>query len=395
MLEQWIARALQQMADKEQPQSRISAQQAIRDGRARLRRRRRIAAVGTPAFAAVAVLAIAVSSSNLSAGSQGAGPQPASPASAATARHFSALSPYATFGWLPAKEPVIPGHKKVVAKLGTSTNDWIDTVSESLTSGPWTLEAYAIGACHQVGNQLHCGDNNPGWTAADQRADSAGTWINPNFCAFSREVPAPPVNGHHAFWLAGSGAKCLNWEYAPGGWASLNHFSEIRPGKQLVLRIASAIRFGGHQPSLKFAAQLRKLPGKWRVVIASFAGTNGALLDGDYTLWDGATSIDLEARPTNSKHNQCAHSTPQSSAAGCRVINGYAVNYKKPPTPSCHRGSACAAADNFASIFAPDADGLRVSLMAGRRDLGLLFKVFAHMTMLGKNPAAWTTKPIS
>ena len=97
VLRESIGRALHEMADKEQPQSRISIQQALRDGRARLRRRRLMRAAGVPVLAAAAVSAITVGSISLPLGSHTQGP------STGTGPHLSALAPYATFGWLPAK----------------------------------------------------------------------------------------------------------------------------------------------------------------------------------------------------------------------------------------------------------------------------------------------------
>ena len=70
VLRESIGRALHEMADKEQPQSRVSIQQALRGGRARLRRRRLMRAAGVPVLAATAVSAIAVGSISLPAGSQ-------------------------------------------------------------------------------------------------------------------------------------------------------------------------------------------------------------------------------------------------------------------------------------------------------------------------------------
>jgi hypothetical protein len=184
--------------------------------------------------------------------------------------------------------------------------------------------------------------------------------------------------------------RCLTWEYAPGGWASLSNAGEINPSKQLVVRIASKIQFGGRQPSFKFAAQFRNLPGKWRVVPpASFyqfrrvghklrymGVQHGALLAQDFTITDGATTLGVDVNVFPSKRSQSITGKP-----GCRVINGYHVSFRK------------VAGTQYLS--APDADNLWVSLSGSQQSLGLLFRVFAHMTMLGTNPAAWTTQPIA
>lgn len=382
VLRESIGRALHEMADNEQPQSRVSIQQALRDGRARLRRRRLMRAAGAPVLAAAVVSAIAVGSISLSPGSHS--PGHAQGPSSATARRFSALAPYATFGWLPAKEPVARGQQKALAQLNT----WgtIDATSETLNSGPWTMTAYPIGACHRAGNQIDC-PNDKGLPGQPKRP------VHP--CGLN-EVQASPVNGRQAFWAAdpgrssSPGIRCLTWEYAPGGWASLSNLGYINPSKQLVVRIASKIRFGGQQQSFKFAAQFRGLPGKWRVVLpASFylmrrvghelrymGVQHGALLAQDFAITDGATTLNVDVNVFPQKRSQCIEGKP-----GCRVINGYHVSVSK--------------LAGTQQIQAPDADNLWVSLSGSQQSLGLLFRVFAHMTMLGRNPAAWTTQPIS
>jgi len=370
-LRESIDKTLHQIADSEQPASKISIQQALRDGRALLRRRRRLRAIGTPALAAAAASAIAISSVSLPTGDHRAGHKPGP--STATARRFSALAPYATFGWLPASEPVVPGQQRALAQLNT----WgtIDATSEHLSSGPWALSVYAVGTCHRTGNQIDCGNDQPQPGPAHP-------------CGFNgREVSAPPVNGHQSFWADDLGSlepariRCLTWEYAPGGWASLSNLEEIHPDKSLVVRVASAIRIGGRQPSFKFAAQFRKLPGKWRVVPpASFYLMHGALLAGTYAITDGATTIDVNIGSGFSKPNRCL-----KNESDCRVINGYHVGVLR---------SQPVRGETVSQILAPDADHRSVALIS-HQHLGLLFTVFSHLAILGRNPAAWTTKPIS
>jgi hypothetical protein len=397
VLRESIGRALHEMADKEQPQSRISIPQSLRDGRLRLRRRRLMRAAGVPVLAAAAVSAIAVGSISLP-GSHSPGP------STATARGFSALAPYATFGWLPAKEPAAPSQQTDLAQ----TNTWgsIDATSYTLNAGPWTMTAYHIGACHRAGNQIDC--------PSDQ-----GLPLHPKGpvhpCGSNDgEVQAPPVNGRQAFWehnpdqvdkvkngqnqYSVSHLRCLTWEYAPGGWASLSNSGVINPSRQLVVRIASKIQFGGHQPSFKFAAQFRNLPGKWRVVprttfylfrrvghkLRYMGVQHGALLAESYTITDGATTIGVDVNVFPSKRSQCITGTP-----GCRVINGYHVNARE-------LGRLVKGGRPQFLISAPDADNLSVTLgTVSQQHLGLLFSLFSHMTMLGTNPAAWTTQPIA
>ena len=397
VLRESIERALHEMADKEQPQSRVRIQQALRDGRARLRRHRLMRAAGVPVLAAAAVSAIAVGSISLP-GSHAQGP------STATARGFSALAPYATFGWLPAKEPAARSQQTDLAQMNT----WgtIESTSEDLNDGPWELTAYAIGACLRAGNQIDCPNN-------DQLMPGEPKVVHP--CGSNdAEVQAPRVNGRQAFWehnpdqvtvvkngqnqSSVSHMRCLTWEYAPGGWASLRNYGQINPGKQLVVRIASKIRFGGQQPAFKFAAQFRNLPGKWRVVpqtnfylfrrvghkLRYMGVQHGALLAESYTITNGAITVGVDVNVFPQKRSQCVTGKP-----GCRVINGYHVSARD-------LGRLGKGGRPQFEISAPDADNLYVSLgTVSQQDLGLLFSLFSHMTMLGTNPAAWTTQPIA
>jgi hypothetical protein len=374
MLEQSIARAFQQVADNEQPPTRISIRQALRDGRARLRRRRLVRAVGTPAVAAAVVVAIALPAS-ISAGSHGATHQRAVvvPARPATSRHFSPLALYASFGWLPAKEPVVPGMRKDYAEL----NVWgqMQATSQDLNDRAWELRTYAVGRCERLGNRIDCG------LGKHNCSCGANAYI---------QARAPAVDGRPAYWAYDigtrnwAGIRCLTWEYRPGGWAYLSNFGEINPSKGLTVRVAGAVRFGGHQPSFKFAAQLRRLPGRWGMVLpTNFYVTNGALLAGIYNITDGKTTLSIDLNFDSPKHNRCVGTNPV-----CRVINGYHVTLVTYP-PETKRGQ-----QRF-ELWAADADNAFVMIGPGtRKHLGLMYSVFSHMKMLGSNPADWTTIPI-
>ena len=366
MLEHSIESVFQQMADQEQPQSTVSIQAALRDGHARLRRRRLMRAVGTPAFAAAAVLAIALPVS-MSAGSHNATQEQRAvvvPASPATSRHFSPLALYASFGWLPAKETGV--------MWGS-----MQATYENLIDRGWFLRTYPVGSCERLGEHMECG-----W----------GKDKGNNACLGNAYIQAraPAIDGRPAYWAYdqgtrnSAGQRCLTWEYQPGGWAYLLSSGVINPSKRLVVRVASAVRFGGHQPSFKFAAQLRKLPGRWQVAFTTdFYLTHGAVLARPYTITDGKTSLGIYVNPGSQEHNKCLG--PQSA---CRVINGYYVTLSEygPVTKGGRQEFELevADADNASVMIGPET----------HKYLGLMYTVFSHMKMLGSNPAAWTTKPL-
>ncbi len=330
-------------------------------------------AAGTPALAAAAVLAIAFPGVNLTAGGHNATHHSAAPSANASARHFSPLAVYASFGRLPAKEPVVPSLRKDYSELGV----WgqMQATSEIYNDRAWELTAYAAGRCARLGSHIDCG------------------FGKSHACGFDAYIQAraPAINGRQAYWAYDQGTRnypgirCLAWEYRPGGWAYLANAGEINPSKHLTVRVASAVRLGGHQPSFKFAAQLRKLPGKWRVVLPTFfIRWHGPLLAGNYNITDGKTTLAIGINFSSPKHNKCLGTNPV-----CRVINGYDVTLIKYP-PATKGGP-----EQYA-VWAADADDSFVSIgLETHKHIGLLYSVFAHMTMLGGIPANWTTKPIS
>jgi hypothetical protein len=367
MLERSIETAFQEIADKEQPHSRISIQRALQDGRARLRVRRVLRAVGTPVLAAAAVLAIALPVS-MSAGSDNATHERAVvvPTSPATSRRFSPLALYASFGWLPAKEPgIIFGQ--------------MQATSEELIDHGWDLRTYAVGRCERRGDHMECG-----WGKDEGDHTCLG-----NAYIQSR---APAIDGRPAFWAYDTGTKnwarqrCLTWEYRPGGWAYLtNSPEEINGSKRLIVRIASAVRFAARQPSFKFAAQLRNMPGRWQVGFqTNFYLTHGALLAGPYIITDGKTTLGINVGFGSPEHNKCL-----GTKSACRVINGYYVTRVK-------YGPVTKGGPQEFELWAADADNALVTIGPETyKHLGLMYTVFSHMKMLGTNPADWTTEPIS
>jgi hypothetical protein len=367
MFEHSIEAVFQQMADQDQPQSRVSIQQALRDGRTRLRRRRLVRAVGTPVLAAAAVLAVAVPVS-MSAGSHNATHEQRAivvPAGPATSRHFSPLAVYASFGWLPAKEP------------GSNLFGAMDATYENLSDRGWFLRTYPVGRCERLGGHLECG-----WAKAKANDGCLGN-------AYI-QARAPAIGGRPAYWAYDTGTRnwarerCLIWEYQPGGWAQLMGSAVVNPSKRLVVRVASAVRFGGHQPSFKFAAQLRNLPGRWQVGLeTNFYRTDGALLAGPYIITSGKITVGINVGSSSTKHNKCL-----DTKSACRLINGYYVTRVK-------YGPVTRGRPQEFELWAADADSAFVMIGPETyKYLGLMYTVFSHMKMLGTNPAAWTTKPL-
>jgi hypothetical protein len=241
MLEQSVERFFQEIADKEQPQSRISIQQALRDGRARLRRRRLLRAVGTPALAAAAVLAIAVSSTGPPAGSGHTRPQPGTYGKLVEGA-FDPSYLSIKFGWLPAGYYVTGGESSPGAEM----------LSAYRARGiNLNISVYTLNECH-VNERLGC----PVYSTSNARR-------------------GPVIDGHRSWWLPEAPQQiALAWEYAPDSWAEAQQTSGPS-GAANVVRIARAMEYGQHVP-IEFASRFTSLSRGWRIIDVQFDATNDA-----------------------------------------------------------------------------------------------------------------------
>jgi hypothetical protein len=358
------AQDLRRMADNEQPHSRISIQQAL--GRAWLRRRR-TTMVGAPALVAAAAAAIALTSPAQAAVGSRATPQSGP---AAAPRHFSAYSAYAGFGWL-------PGH---LSETDGAFNTRWDLLSAY--SSPWTLLVGAAGECHLAHRDFTCASSP---------------------VATTQTRPAPAVNGHRAYWALEDRQPGvphrfvggLIWQYESGGWAWLGGGptrSTPIANKRKLRHIARTVTFGGHHPSLGFAVELTRLPARWHIDESYFEHPLAVKWADGFVITNGRESLSV-GMGLNSRGSNACH--PRLGRLGwyCQVIHGYHVAVSRPVREGRHKP--------FVQVLtAPNADGLYVQItVTGRkRLLGKPLStaaLFRDMTILGNNPADWTTKPIS
>jgi hypothetical protein len=251
MLEQAVERLLDDMAEREQPHPGVSIQQAIEEGRKRLRRRRLLRVVGAPALAVSAALAV-VLTGTLPPSGHGS-PQPAS-YGAFVQGAFNPSHLTIGFGWLPKGYLVADGE--------TTTGG-----EELLGFGPhgqlWVLSVYARAMCHLSGSgsQLEC------LPALEPLSGLTG---------FHRGIdrPGPSINGHRSFWLLGG--RSFAWEYGPAAWALLQGVS-VTGGGPAAPRIARAVTIGqrppplyGQRATLGFAARFTAIPQGWRLINVVF-----------------------------------------------------------------------------------------------------------------------------
>jgi len=293
MLEHSVERFFEEMANQEQPQSRISIQQALQEGRARLRHRRVARAVGTPLLAASAALAVVFAA--MPAGFLGR----SSPQTAATGPFIQgAFNPSylnVRFGWLPTRTHVVTG-------LTTPGQEWVATAGPH--HGQWSLTENA--RCHvsKSGRQLDC----------------AG--IHPSTEAISG--PGPDIGGRPSLWL--ENRTELAWPHGATAWAELSYSvitvsqppspSFPAPG----LRIARAVRFHQHT-GFSYASRFSRRHRGWRIVSVSFQREQGVYLATAYQIAKLRRISPSAALSVNvaGKNQPAILIVPQTSADYCNI----------------------------------------------------------------------------
>ena len=361
MIESQVRALFAQIADGEPASSQVDTRLARSRGRARLRWRRACVAGGS-VLAAAAVVAVAV---GLGPVRPGPGPVAAGPPAP---RQFSALAPYASFGWLPAGQSLIEGGIRPTESFmdaGPQGDPW------------WTLAVYARGQCHLTGS---AGLNCPGAKLPISKR-------------------APDVAGHRAFWYSPG----LVWQYARDGWARISipapNLSAVLHSKNglagTALKIAGNVRYDV-RTRLVFAARFSGVPSQWQVHNISYYEPAGGLLRadqymvttgssrfhphvGDQGVWTNAPYIIVRPAPRKGTCSPGSQSTSE-------IINGYRVVLKRTHIGGLPVQELCSA----------HADGLWFDIQVfGAHpsiDVASLFR--DHVRLLGTNPANWTKNPI-
>jgi hypothetical protein len=355
MLETELRELFERQASGHQPAAAITSQQVIRQGRSRLRISR-ATAVAAPMLAAAVVPAVVVATT-LSGAEPGSRPphhRSAASAVAAAPKYFDPLRPYPAFGWL-------PGTHVISGQTGTTT--------QILNAGQpdWMLTVHAGGQCSAAGRILRC---------------------NGERGQFVLMTQLPDIDGLPAYWTVVGVQKILVFEYARDGWAELT-FSDLAEA----VRVAGHISFGSSAAPPVSPVQLTGLPG-WRLRYESFLPMpDGTLAAGIFGFASGA-AVDApgSGNPANypvlfvskaALGGTCSFTAGQSSNG---LIAGYSVTITRVPA-----GGEPAVQE----LCAADANGLRIDIFVNGNNPAIdVTQVFAHLRLLGPDPAQWTTKPV-
>jgi hypothetical protein len=257
MLEHSVERFFEDMANQEQPQSRVSIQRALQEGRGRLRHRRLARAVGTPVLAASAALAVVFGVAlPASRPSHSHTPNVSSGTFVQGAFNPSYLG--LKFGWLPADTHPTTG-------LTTPAQELLATSGPH--HGQWSLTANALCHVSTSGRKLDCAGVNP----FDEVISGAG----------------PEIDGRASLWL--ENRTELAWQYGANSWATLQYqvITVTAPPTPSVpavgLRIARAVKFHQHV-TFHYASRFSSRQRGWRIVSVGFQREDGVYLATAYQI---------------------------------------------------------------------------------------------------------------
>jgi hypothetical protein len=397
------------ITDPPEPASRVSIAAAVRRGR-----RQRLLQVGASALAVVAVAAAVavpsvILSSNTERSQASASPsssaarsvkQPAMPASAPAT--FNVLVPYAAFGWLPA------GYSEANIPLNEGG---------LLNSGPTEVDRTAVAA-----------DGAMVSLAVDARAACAtGAGASGSCPPAATSGKAPDVNGRPAWWIIDG--RGIAWQYAPGAWADVNitagrqghgtgpggkdaaHLKGLRSAageraakqtpapaatRDLVLKIADAVKYAQHTPLVFDVKLASPLPAGWSLQEMGFHVVDGRLLADGLTVGPAADTSALSISATKPLGYGCNYVSGQSSyVTKFRVNWAYRVlddHFAKNVQMLCSMKPTDGLDVNIYLDMAPEEAG--AAPLPGSYQLGGAFGVYARLHLLGRSPANWTADPL-
>lgn len=375
---------LGELADTEAPAARIDLGRAISRGR-RHRRWRRVAAGGsTLAVAAAAgavVTLVAVPGPGTAVMPNAGATSSASPAHrtgvVAAPERFDPLTPYASFGWLPAGYTA--GGFAVQPTSGTQSIH-LSAEVESSPDAAMFLTVTVAGACTESGSRslpvLHC--RYDGSSSGPIRAASA----------------APPVNGQTAFWARDQAKSgMLIWEYAPGAWSVLTspsmHSAPPPAGLRTVLaRVAANVRYGDTAP-IRFPYSISGIPAGWAASSTDFTGSSGQLLGQSLSLGPAADPGALGITVV-----------PATPGGSCPFIAGQSQYVTVDGVRAVLRTLS-----DYQSLCATDIAGFQVSIsldttvpnrgspLPGVSGLGGAVGVAKALHLRGADPANWIAGP--
>ena len=414
------------------PPCRVDVPLARSRGRRRLRLLRVYLPGAAPVAAGVAVALIISLPAALRDSPSGASVRPGRPAATApivAPRTFNPLVPYASFGWLPAgfattaaagaSDQSTPASLTLQALAPVSDGRMVQVTIDAAGACRIVPTPAAItSATAAPARSLSCADPSPAGVSRFAELASA----------------APDVNGHPAYWTP-QGA--LEWQYAKGAWAEVMPMPNPQvcvhcaPGnlagwrnipapadrarggqtgparaaspqsaasRGLLLKIAAGIRYGDTTP-LVFGFRLAGLPAGWRIADDYyFVPQAGRLAAGGISAGPPVdpTALGVSVGPAVSPASEYA----------CKVVAGQTSRVTVNGAPALLR-NLNEPDKLWQSLCMNNVDGVSAQVdldlntpgsdapLQGTDEFGGVLTVFHGVRLLGPDPAAWTTEPLS
>jgi len=405
-----VRRLLELVSRDQAPPSRVDVGLARRQGRRRRRLRRVYLPGAAPVAAAAAVAVIAALTAGLS-GAQAPAHQPPTSghtrSAPTTAPHrFSLLTPYASFGWLPAGFQLGDQYDQSTSELDVTANAPVSDGRALL------LTVQAAGQCRLTGREVLI------YLRARYRFPHALS------CGPPLSSRAPDVNGAPAYWSGLHGS--LVWEYGRDAWAILSPqpngaicvhcaaYPRLRgwyyvlaknghpavpqsaAARQLLLKIASAVRFGT-TPPVHYGFTLSGLPASWRWRafrvgdLSSFVTIDGRLINEGWSAGPAAdpTALGVSVWPAGRGSIPCKVYPGQTSHV---TVDGVRMLLRTIDEPGKHIQSLCA--QNFRGVAVSvsldlNVPGTNDRPLPGASKVGGVFAVVRHLHLFGPDVADW------
>jgi hypothetical protein len=417
MNENNVRALLHDIADRPEPAPRIDIDRARRSGLRRLWARRvalpaAVAAALALAFVIPATLTSAATGhpdvrtgASGSATAKAVQPTPKSKATQASVPspdgYLNPLVPYAAFGYLPRGYSLDITPSAIHDGFLSTVDNLTITAAQSVGGYFIQLSVMPKDGCYGLLSGI------PGWTATqDQQARCSEL-------TGQASGRAPDVRGRIAYW--GNGGTSLAWQYAPGSWALLEaqDSSTAFPAataKTLLPEMAASVKFGQTKP-IVFPFKLSgAVPADWHAVSASYTvlGTGEYLANeldvapyADYEV-HGVTGLVIDAgEAPDLNGNSCTTEPGAGQGAVAHVRkDGLSWVVQTPAATGAPTGEPLGVPGQDATACDPQPDNglyafadLKLGT-TGAAGTGGITAVLHHLSILGAEPAAWSSTPL-
>ncbi|MFC0552241.1 hypothetical protein ACFFHJ_15240 [Planotetraspora thailandica] len=209
-----------------------------------------------------------------------------------------------------------------------------------------------------------------------------------------RRIPAPPVNGHDAYWTFapdenGQSTFELRWQYAPDSWAELTATGLHGSSAELTTtayKIAESVTFGGTRP-VALPLHVDGVPGGLTPTATGLENTAFGEVSADLAFLEAGGS------------NLMITITKSDGVIGTGVPNAQGVIPGLPRPNTKLDGHLAFQKPGLVHVYGVNGFDVHMSatgaILAKLNETGGVAGLFHRTTILGTDEANWTTKPVN